>query len=78
MAAKGGVPIWRPTGRGDGIVGGCYAFRSGEVGQRGLDVSLWQGVGELYQMARVPYLLACLSCRKGVWLASLWGVFWGL
>ena len=75
-------PKWRrrgggfPSGgqqAGDGIVGGCYAFRSGEVGQRGLDVSLWQGVGELYQMARVPYLLACLSCRRGVWL---WGVFW--
>ena len=74
---RGGFPSGGPQA-GDGIVGGCYAFRSGEVGQRGLDVSLWQGVGELYQMARVPYLLACLSCRKGVWLASLWGVFWGL
>ena len=66
-------PKWRrrggfPSGgqqAGDGIVGGSYAFRSGEVGQRGLDVSLWQGVGELYQMARVPYLLAGLFLGVG-------------
>ena len=66
MAAKGGVPIWRSTGRqGTSSLVAAVLLGSGEVGQRGLDVSLWQGVGELYQMARVPYLLAGLFLGVG-------------